>query len=250
MRLAFLATQDVTGCCGGKSWRYIYDHATFSSWWSHADEHAVREQIWSRIEPGEVVLDIGAAYGSYILPALARGAAHVYAWCPETDQAEMLLRSLDANGWRGRCTIIQAGCWSADGWLEAFSGPKRPCFHQDRRDGAFPVTTLDRIVALLKIERVDWIKVDVEGAEVQVLHGAFATIHRFRPRILVENHIFKDEAIEARVARVLNFHGYGAAETIKTPPDAISHTLWLPGHVAPLRETVLDGTKALARSIG
>ncbi len=36
------------------------------------------------------------------------------------------------------------------------------------------------------IERVDWIKLDVDGNELTVLRGALGTLDRYRPRLLVE----------------------------------------------------------------
>jgi FkbM family methyltransferase len=48
------------------------------------------------------------------------------------------------------------------------------------------VRALDAIVADEGLQRVDLIKLDIEGAEYDALRGAEATIRRFRPAILVE----------------------------------------------------------------
>ena len=52
------------------------------------------------------------------------------------------------------------------------------------REGA--LRRLDSIVEDLDLKRVDVIKIDAEGAEVQVLKGGAKTIMRFRPFIVVE----------------------------------------------------------------
>ena len=39
-------------------------------------------------------------------------------------------------------------------------------------DQKFPLTTIDKLVAELNLPRVDFIKMDIEGAEVKALHGA------------------------------------------------------------------------------
>lgn len=46
--------------------------------------------------------------------------------------------------------------------------------------------TLDRFCAANAIDRLDFVKADVEGAELRVLQGGSATIERFRPKLLLE----------------------------------------------------------------
>ena len=48
-----------------------------------------------------------------------------------------------------------------------------------------PLTTIDKIVNELGLERVDFIKMDIEGAEVAALTGARETLRRFRPRLAI-----------------------------------------------------------------
>ena len=48
------------------------------------------------------------------------------------------------------------------------------------------IERLDEVFEDLGIDRVDLIKIDTEGAELNVLRGAVETIRRFRPRIIVE----------------------------------------------------------------
>lgn len=231
----FRDTQEVRNCCGGVSYRFIYDHAEFSTWFTHVDEHGIRERYWSRIVPGDVVLDVGAASGSYVLPALARGAAHVYAVDPRQNgvadpSIDILLASLDANGWRGRCSILPFGLWSQRGWLVVHDGPPPSDFYPPETfpvpDRAMPVTALDQADVLHGLERLDWVKIDVEGAEVEVLRGGAATLRRFRPRILVEAHLFKNADMENRIAAVLEPLGYTVAG--RMPNACVVHTLWEP----------------------
>jgi hypothetical protein len=48
-----------------------------------------------------------------------------------------------------------------------------------------PLTTIDKLVSELKLPRVDFIKMDIEGAEVPALSGARDTIARFKPRLAI-----------------------------------------------------------------
>ena len=67
-----------------------------------------------------------------------------------------------------------------------------------------PLTTIDRIVAELNLPRVDFIKMDVEGAEVKAIAGARETLLRFKPRLsIATEHKPDDEfTIPAAVRKV------------------------------------------------
>lgn len=204
------------------------------SWFSFLDEAMVREAKW-KPPAGSIVLDVGAAYGSYALTALASGAAFVFAWSPqgppgEATEADFLERSLKINGWADRARVFRGGCYSRMGWLNASSqafslhAPDAP--HGD----VIEVDRLDDLgleIASTAEERpVVWMKLDVEGAEVEVLLGAEELIAKFRPTILVENHNFKRATLEQEVRDHLTARGYREVET--TPYHAVSHSLYVP----------------------
>lgn len=48
------------------------------------------------------------------------------------------------------------------------------------------MTTLDELSHELRFQRLDLVKIDVEGAEGAVLRGAEQTLGRFRPLLIVE----------------------------------------------------------------
>jgi FkbM family methyltransferase len=54
------------------------------------------------------------------------------------------------------------------------------------REECVPTQTLDALVAARGLERVDAIKIDVEGHELQILTGAVETLTRFQSQILIE----------------------------------------------------------------
>ena len=75
-----------------------------------------------------------------------------------------------------------------------------------RPDVSPPVelTTIDRIVAELNLTRVDFIKMDIEGAEARALSGARDVVSRFRPRLAIgmEHHADDAEVLPALVKRL------------------------------------------------
>jgi hypothetical protein len=59
----------------------------------------------------------------------------------------------------------------------------------DGDDGeAVEATTIDETVQRLGLSRIDVIKVDVEGADFEVVRGARRTIEQLRPMVLMETH--------------------------------------------------------------
>jgi FkbM family methyltransferase len=49
------------------------------------------------------------------------------------------------------------------------------------------VTTLDALVAVLALDRLDFVKIDIEGHEAAMIAGARETLRRYRPALLVEH---------------------------------------------------------------
>lgn len=199
-----------------------------ASWFTYEDEAEVRDRDWN-IQEGDVVFDIGAGHGSYTMTALALGAAHVFSWCPqgrkgEPSEAEFLSASLKLNGWEDRATIVPGGLWSEVGVLheptqkfypgegvpaslailESYEWLKVTSF-----DNWFSSTIKKDSTAahLLANARAIWMKIDVEGAEAQVLIGARDFIHMFLPLIQVENHPLKNAAVPFEVRAVMGAIG-------------------------------------------
>jgi FkbM family methyltransferase len=210
------------------------------SWWSFMDEIETREEWW-RILPGDVVLDVGADFGSYALSALAQGAARVFAWSPpfkkptEAIECATLIASAALNGWTDRLSCVPSGLWSKLGCLAAFDGPRNAEFFatldgalgrikgEPGHCAAFPVDTLDA----LGIEKADWLKIDTEGCELAIMQGGAETIARCRPIVLLEQHYHLDADCEKKADAFLAGLGY---EKIGTRPHhTIAHSLYRPG---------------------
>lgn len=201
-----------------------------ASWFTFEDEAEVRNRHW-RICEGDRVLDVGAAYGSYSLCALAMGAERVWAWSPQDTpqgiaEKTFFEESLELNGWAPRCKVFKTGIYDRTGWLDAMD----QSFTDYPRSGPdiIQVETLDNWVdrEIPNLDRLDWLKIDVEGAEVEVVLGGRRTISRFRPRVFVENHEFKTPGIEGRVREALQ--SIAPYRHVMTEPHhGVSHSLYV-----------------------
>jgi FkbM family methyltransferase len=170
------------------------------------------------VRAGDVVLDCGANVGLGTLAALARGASLVIAIEPALDNVECLRRNLAAEIAAGRVVVYPKGVWDKDDVLPLNVQPSNTASYSValRYPGASPgprveLTTIDELVRELQLKRVDYIKMDIEGAEREALAGGAQTIRRFHPRLTVslENRYDDPEAIPAIVRSL--WSGYRSA---------------------------------------
>jgi FkbM family methyltransferase len=155
------------------------------------------------VRAGDVVLDCGANVGTFTRSALAAGASKVVAFEIDPRNAECLRRNFQKEAAEGRVVVIAQGVWSREGTVEVkvYSNsnwstaamPERPETEEKPRVVKLPVTRIDRVVEDLGLERVDFIKMDVEGAEVEALQGARTTLQRFRPRLSLATENLPDD---------------------------------------------------------
>lgn len=158
--------------------------------WNLAEmERNIYGQDGHGVRKGDVVLDCGANVGVFVQQSLERGASKVIAVEIAPDNVECLRRNFVKEIQEGRVIVYPKGVWNKDDVLTlnlpeneaAASVVMKP---QTAVEGPkVPLTTIDKLVAELKLERIDFIKMDIEGAEVEALEGARETLRRWRPRM-------------------------------------------------------------------
>lgn len=141
------------------------------------------------LRPGATVLDVGANVGYYTLLAsvLVGDAGKVHAFEPEPKNAEFLRRHVRINA-RRNVTVEQAAVSDRAGTARFESGTGSGTGHLGDR-GTLEVRTLrlDDYCARHALAP-SAIKIDVEGAEMSVLHGARETLARHRPILFLSTH--------------------------------------------------------------
>ncbi|MFI5071571.1 MAG: FkbM family methyltransferase [Terriglobales bacterium] len=141
----------------------------------------------------DVFVDIGANIGYYCCLALQQNKS-VLAIEPQLQNLDCLYQNLTSNGWQDRTEVFPVALSSTPGLLSLYgaSGPSASLVrhwagYSSRFKQIVPVNTLDNLLSGRFLSERLIIKIDVEGAEFQVLEGALATIARLpKPIWLIE----------------------------------------------------------------
>ncbi len=170
-------------------------HMIFEGYW----EFWLTRHFAQMIRPGDTVIDIGANLGYYTLLAahLVGDAGRVVAVEPNPEVFHRLTSSIAVNGF-ARWTEARNIALSGDGtqgqrrFFVPRGEPKNGRFVAQGEDaaaltphGMLSNVTLGRINPD-DFQKIDFIKIDVEGAELAVLEHLRPVFERFRPKVVCE----------------------------------------------------------------
>lgn len=189
----------------------------------------------SQLKAGDVVVDLGANIGAYaIRAAVAVGpAGRVYAFEPLERTRKRLERAVQLNG-VCNVSISDEAVGKESGYAQLSvkdrgSSASLVAASRATETQAVRVTTLDEFAKSNGVTRIDWIKMDIEGAEPLALAGMKNTIASCRPNFLFEN-----ESGGAESAKILRESGYEVGAL--TPEGFFTETFQGPSLFAYPRE--------------
>jgi FkbM family methyltransferase len=143
------------------------------------------------IEKGDIAIDGGGCWADTALYMAAKGAESVYSFEFTKENIEVFNQNLAANPeWAKQITLVKKALWDKDGVQLQFTsdGPGTSVANPQALtspDQQVETITIDTFVEQMKIERVDFIKMDIEGAELNALEGSKNTIKRFAPKLAI-----------------------------------------------------------------
>ncbi len=214
--------------------------------WKNAENFEYSDIFIGLIKKVESFFDIGANIGYYsILGCTVNPNLKAYAFEPSIGVLHYLRENIKLNALSRRVIAEPIALSDAKGEIDFFEikNPKFPNINNlsgehniGTKDGKITqkikvqTLTLDEYVAHHKIEQLDFVKLDTEGAEAMILRGSSRAIEAFRPIIVSETLFHKIE---------------GDLEDIMTPFGYIffNHTVNGLEKVASIRRSKDDGVR-------
>ncbi|ACK64484.1 methyltransferase FkbM family [Rippkaea orientalis PCC 8801] len=160
--------------------------------------------LCSKIDYGDIILDVGAAFGVITLPmtqAIGK-KGHIYAFEPARKTQKFLQQIIDLNQIKN-VTIVQSAISEEPGqaefieytpnqdlfWASDVSTLSTPDTNLNREHESYwvNVTTIDDYVATHNLEPKA-IKIDIEGFELYALYGAKTTLDKYSPYLSIDIH--------------------------------------------------------------
>ena len=193
-------------------------------------EVSVQEALRRGLAEGKVLYDVGANVGFFSLigSRLVGESGLVYAFEPAPGNAAAIRENVALNGisnleviecavgaapGRERLLLVEDLSWShleSQGWHPRTS-----------KTVEVEVLTIDRLLAEGRIPPPDVVKIDVEGSEIDVIHGMRETLAKHRPTLICELHDTNEAflaAVEEAGYRAVNLE---SAESLSGAPMSV-----------------------------
>ena len=175
------------------------------------------EMINKYLPDDAVILDVGANIGNHsVYWGIERNAKKIYAFEPLKGTYEILLKNIELNELQD--IVIPYNIGLSDEEIQASVQTFMPtniggtAFKKNPK-GNFKFRPLD---ALDIPEKIDLIKIDVEGHEIEMLMGGVKTLNKNKPVVVIETFTHKKE-----VDTIFDELGYKQVGTIREGEDYI-----------------------------
>jgi FkbM family methyltransferase len=184
------------------------------------------------LKPGQIFFDIGANIGLYTMLAsrLVGSSGAVLAFEPEIRNISRLYRHIEINRSQN-VSVLAAACSEASGLAAFTAGTNFATGHLDTTGSSGRPSDLPRkLVPTVTVDNVaerlgavpDLIKIDVEGTELEVLHGAATILKAKHPQIFLSVH--SDELRRTCLEYLASF-GYTASTFDPDDPNPMEYLL-------------------------
>ena len=187
-------------------------------------EETETRYVMDQIKEGQIVLDIGANIGYYtlIFANLVGKKGHVFAFEPEPDNFDVLKKNVETNNYKNTTTenlAVSNKIGNIKLYLSKSNVGQHKIFPSKMTSDDYVnvnVTTIDEYFKLSDLyDKISFIKIDVEGAEMGVLQGMdnlleknrLTLLMEFDPKLMIEYNVSPQDLLNFLVSKgfVLNY---------------------------------------------
>jgi FkbM family methyltransferase len=200
------------GTLRGKRW--IIGSANHRCWIGFF-EYQKQKGMLREVRPNGVFWDIGANVGFYsLLASKLVASGKVYAFEPAPRNLSYLRKHLAINR-VANVEILELAVSDRNG-ISSFEIEESGFMGHLSGGGQItvPTATLDSLVEEGKVLPPDYVKMDIEGAELQALRGAARTFQRFHPVLFLATH---GQDLEKECRHLLESWGYECRSMVEKP---------------------------------
>ncbi len=179
----------------GRGVEMVFPHYPYLAF--HDIEGYLRHGDW-RIEPGMTVVDAGGCWGEFALYAAkcVGPGGRVLMLEPDPGNVEVAKKTFELNGNPAQLEVIPAGLWREPGKLRFGAGQGATSTLVDVAFGAngsgdsieIDVESLASLARRAKLGRLDFVKMDIEGAELEAVAGATDLPSACKPRYAIASY--------------------------------------------------------------
>lgn len=147
------------------------------------------------LDDGDVFYDIGANIGffSAIAARLVGSEGHVYAFEPIPESAKVAVKNAQLNGFE-QVTVVEVAVSSTNGYVSmGTENNYSETYTVGSGEVQVQCVTLDNVIEDSNFRAPDFIKIDVEGHEIDVIQGAAEVLRTEQPVLLIEVHWLGDQ---------------------------------------------------------
>jgi FkbM family methyltransferase len=168
----------------------LWIDVTGITWLYYSTAQECPSEWFSMMSPGQIGMDIGAHRGFWSLLHYHKlwPGGLIFALEPNPENYRNLIRVIAKNKISNIVPLPMAA-WSKGTLLSLeFGIDSFTSRVKEGKGNDVLAISIDGLVESLSLPRLDWIKMDIEGAEVEALRGAMKTLLRYRPTLWIEFH--------------------------------------------------------------
>ena len=216
---------------------YSLDLSCMMQWPIYWDlREKAREKLYSLIQKDDVVFDVGTNIGETLLnfAKLTGEKGYAFGFEPDEENYKKLQKNISLNNF-SNIHVFKNAVSDKKETVKLYCvdphnrGMNRILENEGNVDYVYSIvesTTLDEIVEKNNIEKLDLIKIDIEGYEMHALRGAIRVLKRFRPILFVEigyTRLIKNKTSPNELVKLLEDLGYSISQAETDEKITSSH---------------------------